>query len=222
MRTNVQGVELLTDGDKVVLAHNREGAFEPETFNELQKIIKSYNRPVTFVDVGAYTGIYSIFAAKLGCDVQSFEPNPRVYTRFVVNVNYNYAEMGGWSGVIHYHRCALSDDVGASYFNVDPSVKITSGGSLESTVLRNKENYLVEINTYDNDFCIPDIIKIDVEGHELSVLRGMQKSLSNYRPIIIIEANTQIENDNTTEFLVANGYKLYGKYDKRNLIFKHK
>ena len=51
MRTNVQGVELLTDGDMVVLAHNREGgAFEPETFNELQKIIESYNKPPTFVE----------------------------------------------------------------------------------------------------------------------------------------------------------------------------
>lgn len=222
--TSVKGVELRTDGDMVVLSHNRNGDFEKETFDSLKRMIEFISRSTkapTFIDVGAYTGIYSIFAAKLGCDVKSFEPNPKVYTRFVQNVNYNYVEMGGWSGVIHYHRCALSDDIGAAYFNVNPSVELTSGGSLESTVLRNKEKYRVEINTYDNnDYpSKPDIIKIDVEGHEMAVLRGMKETLISTKAFVIVEANTEKAKTELIEFFSDIGYLYQGVFDDRNLIF---
>jgi len=60
-----------------------------------------------------------------------------------------------------------------------------------------------------------DVIKIDVEGAELSVLKGAQKTLERHEPIILIEAderNTQRFGYSTVELkqhIVSLGYSLY-------------
>ena len=40
------------------------------------------------------------------------------------------------------------------------------------------------------------MVKIDTEGNELSVLKGMKKSLKKYSPILCIEINQLIEKEN--------------------------
>jgi len=223
--TSVNGVELRTDGDMVVLSHNRNGDFEKETFDEFNKIIdyvKSYKQPV-FIDVGAYTGIYSIYAAIMGCRVESFEPNPKVQERFQENAGINFDKMRGWNGAISHNRCALSDKVysGYNYFNVNPAVELTSGGSLEDGIAPNTKRYPVQINTYDGNYDPkPDIIKIDVEGHEMAVLRGMKKTLiSSTKLVVIVEANTEKAKTELIEFFSDIGYIYRGVFDERNLIF---
>lgn len=223
-RVNIHGVDLITEDDMVALSNSRQGDFEHETFEALRNIADyvkdTKESPWVFVDVGAYTGLYSIYAAKLGFHVEVFEPNVNVFKRLVENVDYNY-EMGeGWSGVIRYNRCALSDELGEAYFNHNPNVRLTSGGSITTDVPRNIQRYRVELRKYDGDFPLPDIVKIDVEGHEMNVLRGMEQSLMRAKPWIIVEANTQDQQRQVSDYLESLGFDFIGLFDDRNLIFK--
>ncbi len=54
----------------------------------------------------------------------------------------------------------------------------------------------------------PDVLKIDVEGAELSVLRGAQNLLKKHRPKVLLEVYDQSA-DEVTRLLQAHGYQLF-------------
>ena len=60
---------------------------------------------------------------------------------------------------------------------------------------------------------LPDLIKIDVEGHEYSVLEGMKNTLKNVRPRIVLECEARHIRDFTVfdvfNYLLECGYKGY-------------
>ncbi len=58
----------------------------------------------------------------------------------------------------------------------------------------------------DRNYRAPDIVKIDVEGDELKVLRGMQSTLMRVRPKLIIEVHSKNLMYACIEFLLASGY----------------
>ena len=61
---------------------------------------------------------------------------------------------------------------------------------------------------------MPSLLKIDTEGFEDRVLRGLKQTIANARPVIVFEYSTQTRQIMTDEgafrFLLALGYKLYG------------
>jgi hypothetical protein len=60
---------------------------------------------------------------------------------------------------------------------------------------------------------IPDFVKIDVEGMELSVLKGMQKIIKNFKPRMFIE----VDNVNLTEFFEwvrTNNYEIVDEFKR--------
>jgi hypothetical protein len=59
-----------------------------------------------------------------------------------------------------------------------------------------------------DDIYAPDLIKIDVEGHELQVLRGSLETITEYKPIIFYEAHGN-DLDDIYTLLDNLGYKLY-------------
>ena len=69
-----------------------------------------------------------------------------------------------------------------------------------------------------------DLIKIDVEGYELSVLKGAHQILLSYHPVLIIEINdSNLRNNNTTasaliQFLKELGYDYITTTDKKRKI----
>jgi len=65
-----------------------------------------------------------------------------------------------------------------------------------------------------------DIIKIDVEGHELEVLQGMSKMLKRDKPKIIIELLSEKDILKSDKFLKELGYKFKMRCDDRNYIYE--
>jgi FkbM family methyltransferase len=67
-----------------------------------------------------------------------------------------------------------------------------------------------------DDFIFDDsaigIIKLDVEGNELPVLRGAIKTIERHKPHIFIEIADEPELANFKEFLSAFGYGVKGRY----------
>jgi hypothetical protein len=65
----------------------------------------------------------------------------------------------------------------------------------------------VSLRTLDSFALAPDFIKIDVQGHEPAVLRGMIETIAKHRPAIMIERGANF--DTVRELLKDAGYELF-------------
>lgn len=210
----VNTVWLEAEGDMVVLSQKNNGCFETETYQFIRDTLKVGDH---FVDVGAYTGLYTILAEQLGCGkVSSFEPNPAVYNRLVLNIMANNCD----DNIITVYPYALSDKTHQTVMYVNPAVLLTSGGSLEHSITRNTKPVPIHSVEFDSiDFGRVDMVKIDAEGHELSVLKGMVKTIENYSPYLILEVNVSSELEKFVDFLSPYGYQNIDVFDERNYLF---
>lgn len=134
------------------------------------------------VDVGANAGIYSAMAIQRRRWVAAFEPVPEVATRL--------RGLIGARGVVH--QVALSDYCGTAVLHVPyaDDAAITTRSSLEPDVDADLSHRDIEVNVATLDsFGLSDIafLKIDVEGHELSVLKGATETIMKSRPNLLVE-----------------------------------
>lgn len=136
-----------------------------------------------FVDVGANVGSYTILAAgAVRARVTAVEPIPETFAKLERNVSLN-----ALGTLVSCHRMGLSDSEGNLRFTstLDTVNHVVadgeSGSGIDVPVMRLDE--LVAGRA-------PVLMKIDVEGHELAVLRGGRKTLSNPRLLaVIMETN---------------------------------
>lgn len=125
------------------------------------------NKARTAVDVGCRMGEYTRFLSKNFDNVFAFDAN--LHPRFPWNVDL--------SNTTHFN-CALGDAQGT----------IEMFGGTHQTV----EGQMKEVPVFRlDDFGLEDVdyIKVDVEGFERKVLLGGQKTISAFRPLIVIEQN---------------------------------
>lgn len=163
----------------------------------------------TVFDIGAYTGVYSLASAAANptSKIVAFEPSRRTLGRFLVNlfanefdqrikiVNSAIADHFDDMKLLQYRNQNILD-TGASL--VDKGIDITDATETVSTSTIDK---YCEINHLK-----PDLVKIDVEGVEEKVLRGMQETLSQFRPQILIEITPETA-PKVKEILDFHGYQ---------------
>lgn len=144
--------------------------------NVIIDLLQELEEDDVFYDVGANTGLYSLFAAKKCSEVVSFEPYPPNTKVFRKDISRN-----GLSNVELY-EIALSDSNGKITFSQPAEEDIGYGSS--SIVNKETENS-IEVPTKTGDNLIsennlspPTVIKIDVEGSEPLVIDGLEESLS--------------------------------------------
>ena len=145
---------------------------------EVTKWLLSKLEPqLSFADVGAHLGWYSCLAASFGVYVHCFEANPLLIPLINKNVTAN-----GLEGKISVVNCAVSDEIGTISFpenSLKPGLTIGRGSTrVESITL---DEYF---QRYED---IPGIFKIDVEGAETKVLRGMLNIIRRRRPALLME-----------------------------------
>lgn len=146
---------------------------------ELRDFLNEVAEDDVVYDIGANTGIYTLFAAKKcsDCDVIAFEPYPPNLDLLKQDVNRNNIKN------VEIIDVALSDSVGNIEFN-QPSEDDVGYGS--SSIEAEKSEATIEIPTTtgdqliaDGEIPIPNVIKIDVEGSEPLVIEGLKKTLSS-------------------------------------------
>ena len=137
------------------------------------------------IDVGANVGHHSLFYALHGAEVFSFEPNP-------VAIGLLRQKTAANSSVlIHSIQKGLSDREDCLALSIPDHANLGTA-SLEKTV--GSRSVMVEVCRGDHMKAISQInridwIKIDVEGHELSVLLGLRQMITKHRPPVFFEWN---------------------------------
>jgi len=164
-----------------------------------------------FVDVGGNIGYISLFAASYVPQgtVHYFEPIPNLVEQSKKSIQRN-----GYSNITQYNvGCGATkgfetlyinkENIGASgvYSSGDTSIKITIDA------LDNLLGHLDRI----------DLIKIDVEGYELSALQGMLQILKIHQPHLLIEFSPTLyknpeDGKKILQLLFKNNYKITDIY----------
>lgn len=174
------------------------------------------------IDVGANIGyMTSIMANKVGNqgEVISFEPLPEIHTELSENVNRWQQELG-WNQIT-IKQIALSDRSGQGTLKLPINFSENRGTaslSPEKDSL-NKEreekfvqSYLVPLTTLDEIIADKDkicLIKIDVEGHELEVLKGADRLITEQKIRDIVFEEHHPYPTPVTQFLEERGYKIF-------------
>ena len=158
-------------------------------------------------DIGGYRGFVSGAMALAGASrIFVFEPLPANREALARLVELN-PELR--ISVLPY---AISDNDGSGQFRVMPD---TSMGKLCKLPESEQVNLMpVEIRQIDSllqseEILSANVVKVDVEGAELAVLKGSLKLLREHRPKIFLEAHSAALQTACSELLVANGYDIY-------------
>lgn len=185
------------------------GVWEPENLDVLYSFVTS---DTVFLDIGANIGYFSIaIGNRLGPNgrVLAFEPHPSL-----VNLLERSIQLNSLENVIQIQQCALSDHEGT----LDLFYPEGHLGQGSSTRTFDEHGYSLSAPAHRLDDLLPeglavDLVKIDVEGHELSVLRGMRGVLARSPNIKILfeklEASSQ-ESSEIASLLGEFGLSLYG------------
>jgi FkbM family methyltransferase len=184
----------------------------------LRREIKENRRKLLW-DIGANIGGVSIPLLKEHDGVESimFEPSAEVAGRLIRNLmcNPNLLDRAAVMNV------ALSDSVGLAKFFVSNEPQNSGVAGLGHS--HNRYTFPVRVQSYTGDSLIasgacrpPDLIKIDVEGFEMDVLKGLEATLSSSYPAIVFEhAIYRLKEvgrpvDEVTSFLRGLGYEVSG------------
>ncbi len=183
MRVDVESVslELIEDDDRICAHLRKSGVFEPDSLRTWHDLCLN-NAGAQVLDVGGYSGLYTIVAALLGCHVTVVEPMPDQFRRIIENVALN-----GVSHRVRLVQAAAHHHGGSSVIRYNPKVKMTSGASMGR---KSGAEVPVRLCTVDDLMagCKVVAAKIDVERHEASVLMGSLQTLKRCHPTLIVEA----------------------------------
>jgi FkbM family methyltransferase len=171
-------------------------------FNTVQNFIQLINKGDYIFEVGGHIGYFSTLFASLTGEtgkVVVFEPSPDNLSYLKNNVKLLPLDL---QNIITIVPKGVGDKCDDLTFYIDPITGQNNSfvenfdgffenrkysGDPNATLIQKLVNvvtldqYLVESNDEP-----PKFIKIDVEGFELNVVKGMQKLLSNYSPILMI------------------------------------
>jgi FkbM family methyltransferase len=160
------------------------GIWEPEATD---CVVREVKKGMTVIDIGADMGYYSLLFSKLvgrEGQVHSFEPIPRA--REILKKNQDENSIHNLS----IYPFALGKQAGRMILEKPfESSRLAPTKSEKSF-----DDIEVEIRVFDSLDGISkvDFVKIDVEGAEYVVLLGMEKSIRQYHPKILIEVHPRM------------------------------
>jgi len=130
------------------------------------------------LDVGANVGQTALTFSGWARQVQSFEADPNIYALLVRNLADNKVSN------VKSENCALGAEQSEIRIVSTPTAHLgghVGKGTMGTLVPLERLDDCVRLNT------LVDVLKIDVEGYELKVLKGAQRILADSRPVIVLE-----------------------------------
>ena len=166
------------------------GYWEPDILSFLGAAAEVFPRDrIIFVDVGASSGLHSLYMRRIADQVHAFDPYLPVVERFRKTIEENAISN------ITLHPVGLGDRNTSLEFHL-PTERNIGLGSFVNELGLEHDTLEAEIVVGDDYFTrtgIRDValIKIDVESFEKSVLAGLKDTLAAARPIVVMELTIQ-------------------------------
>jgi len=181
--------------ERVSLALFRYGFFEAELTRALIQLV----RPgMVFFDIGAHIGYFSLLASELvgtQGQVHSFEPTSTSFSILRRNTE-TKSNVTLVNAAVYSKEGALQlQDFGVAY---------SAFNSIYAGKMRRAERRKLHAQKYTAQAVTlaqyvattevkPDVIKIDAEGAELSILAGLESALATVRPILTVEVGDTVD-----------------------------
>lgn len=171
-----------------------------------QRLSKS--KDCTIVDAGAYIGNHTVFFAT-HCNaskVISFEPFKASYNQLLANI-----ELNDKSDIVDVYNVALGDVAGRASIDIlDEDNKGANTVSFEG----GKDIDIIKMDTLLlRKLTRLDVMKIDVEGMEIPLLKGALKTINKFSPLLYIEAFEQNRLNEIINLLSPLGYGIVGVFN---------
>ena len=165
---------------KLPISVTRNQKYDALTLKIMEIVLEENS---SFIDVGCHKGELLDYALKLAPKGAhfAFEPIPDLYSDLVTS----------HGDIASIKNIALSDSRGSSTFNYVKSNPAYSGIKKRSYPKKEKIKEIeVKLDTMDNQLRRAErvnLIKIDVEGGEMGVLKGAVNILKKWSPVVIFE-----------------------------------
>jgi FkbM family methyltransferase len=166
------------------------------------------------LDIGANIGyMTSLLAARAqaGGRVSSFEPHPLIFGRLQANLKNC---VNGNNSPIQANQIAIGAADGKTHL-VEPDGFNNNEGNamLTDNLLSDKKSHQIDISRLDSLFCAREqfgVVKIDVEGWELSVFEGAKRLLAEKRIRDIVFEDFAAFPSDSVKCLQNNGFTVFG------------
>jgi len=150
-----------------------------ELFSLLIDRLSGARGTINIIDIGANVGVHARFLALPARVIHAFEPNPEVLPL----LEFNVADRAG----VTIHPLALSSHPGTLRLS---AARDWNKGTASLEADSATEGTDVVVTTLDlmlDQVSPVGAIKIDVEGHEVEVLKGATETIERFRPVVAIE-----------------------------------
>lgn len=201
--------------------YSREVAGYWEIFQEHQYLDVSpalKNQKVVVLDIGANVGFFAVSQAlqhRSDLKLIAFEPDPKTYDRLLANTSEMNAR---FSSDISCYNCAVDTHIGEAKFVQDVSVE-------SHVVDENTTSPCIIVQLTTLDFVVEkeglekiDLLKIDVEGHEMKVLEGGKKCTLPITDSITLEYHGAHFVDEIARFLAPFNFKLVNHNVEKSIL----
>lgn len=219
-----------TKCSKGVFIHLENDKYIPESLtkydgweNEIYDECKQYLKPNSnIIEVGAHIGTHTIPLSKLVPQgfVYAFEMQRFIHQLLCTNIIINRC------GNIHTYQEGVSNQKGEVKVGLVDHNHHDNSGNVKLLDVMMDAGYPLHVTTLDHKFEFlkkVDLIKVDVECHELEVLQGAYHLIKHHRPIIVTEYHTiKTKHTNGNQKEIMNLFPNYnwrevnGKYELNN------
>lgn len=207
---NVQGsrMQLHLDDEGISADLALDGIREPMSTKTVKEEVK---QGYTVVEIGANIGYYALMESRLVGSkgrIYAIEPSPGNFRNLKKNI-----ELNGYKNIESF-ELGIGDKKGTAKIFISPHSNLSS-----LVVQKNKkviDTVDIKISTLDEFLKgkkSPDFIRMDVEGYEYNIIRGMKNILRSKKPMkIFIELHPHIMGRGKTEYVLktleANGFEI--------------
>jgi len=192
----------LNDKKSIEYIVNNSNDFDNKIITLFKKSNHLFIKNKKILDLGAHQGFYAMSFSKYFRNVISVEPFPQNYLTIELNILENNIDN------IIVDTSFISNSNKQGHLSHAQQKYIKNNYEFEECIINSSKiiDQFIEFN--------PDTIKIDIEGEELSSLKGANKMIEKY-PNIFIELHKELDIDNTTDY---NNIKNILKFKKYTVV----
>lgn len=174
------------EGIVLTICENSRFPFEffthrsPEMVLEMDCFIKYAKGRKCFLDIGALHGIFSMVFTELNEDSKAYAFEPSHHAFDILKHNADNSKN------VKAFKRAISDDYGVLIMKEEWDHYVISTKEEDGHIVK-----CLSGDTFCEDIDPVDVIKIDVEGMEFQVLKGLAKTIAENHPIIFLELHNE-------------------------------